>query len=91
MKTVFDIKIGFEKSHGSFAFDKNQDSEFLDFYCIFSSVPLVYNCEKKSYQWRVCFWGHISVIDESTNETVGAGMIGTPAWFSDLSSQNLSG
>ena len=30
--------------------------------------------------------GSFILIDESTNETVGAGMIGTPAWFSDLSS-----
>ena len=37
MKTVFDIKIDFEKSHGSYLFDKNTDSEFLDFFGVFSS------------------------------------------------------
>ena len=43
MKTVFDIKIDFEKSHGSFLYDKNTDSEYLDFFSIFSSLPLGYN------------------------------------------------
>ena len=43
MKTVFDIKIDFEKSHGSFLYDKNTDSEYLDFFSIFSTLPLGYN------------------------------------------------
>ncbi len=43
MKTVFDIKIDFEKSHGSYVFDKKTNTEFLDFYSMFSSLPLGYN------------------------------------------------
>ena len=43
MKTVFDIRIDFERSHGSFVFDKNTNEEFLDMFCMFSSLPLGYN------------------------------------------------
>ena len=43
MKTVFDIKIDFERSHESYLFDKNSNSEYLDFYGIFSSLPIGYN------------------------------------------------
>ena len=43
MKSVFDITIDFEKSHGSFLFDKKTNSEYLDFFSIFSSLPLGYN------------------------------------------------
>ena len=43
MKTIFDITIDFEKSHGSFLFDKKTNSEYLDFFSVFSSLPLGYN------------------------------------------------
>ena len=43
MNTVFDIRIDFMKSHGSYVFDKNTDDEFLDMFCMFSSLPLGYN------------------------------------------------
>jgi len=43
MKTIFDITINFEKSHGSFLFDKTTNSEYLDFFSVFSSLPLGYN------------------------------------------------
>ncbi len=43
MKTVFNIKIDFEKSHGSYVYDKNSQDEFLDFFGIFSSLPIGYN------------------------------------------------
>jgi len=42
-KTVFDIKIDFEKSHGSYLWDKKSQKEFLDFFGMFSSLPLGYN------------------------------------------------
>ncbi len=42
-KFVFDIKIDFEKSHGAYVWDKNSQSEFLDFFSMFSSLPLGYN------------------------------------------------
>lgn len=43
MKTVFNLKIDFERSHGSYLFDKNSQEEFLDFFGMFSSLPLGYN------------------------------------------------
>jgi len=43
MKTIFNITIDFEKSHGSFLFDKKSNSEYLDFFGVFSSLPLGYN------------------------------------------------
>jgi L-lysine 6-transaminase len=43
MKTVFDIKIDFKKSAGSYLYDKNTKSYFLDFFGMFSSLPLGYN------------------------------------------------
>lgn len=42
-RTVFNIKIDFEKSHSSYVFDKNSQKEFLDFFGIFASLPLGYN------------------------------------------------
>jgi len=41
--TVYDIKIDFEKSHGSYIYDKNRKEEFLDFLNMFSSLPIGYN------------------------------------------------
>ena len=43
MKTVFDIKIDFERSKGSYVFDKKTNSYFLDFFSMFSTLPLGYN------------------------------------------------
>ena len=42
-KTVYDIIIDFEKSHGSFLYDKNRGDQFLDFFSMFSTLPLGYN------------------------------------------------
>ena len=41
--SVFNIKIDFDKSQGSYIFDKNTDKEYLDFFGMFSSIPLGYN------------------------------------------------
>lgn len=44
MNIVFDeIIIDFEKSHGSYLVDKKTNKEYLDFYNMFSSLPLGYN------------------------------------------------
>ena len=43
MKTVFDFKIDFQKSKGSYVYDKNTEQYFLDFFGMFSSLPLGYN------------------------------------------------
>jgi len=41
--SVFNIKIDFEKSKGSYVFDKNTDKYYLDFMGMYSSLPLGYN------------------------------------------------
>jgi L-lysine 6-transaminase len=43
MKSVFDITIDFEKSHGSFVYDKKLNVEYLDLFSMYSSLPLGYN------------------------------------------------
>lgn len=43
VQSVFDITIDFEKSHGSYVFDKKSNKEFLDLFSMFSSLPLGYN------------------------------------------------
>ena len=39
----FPIKINFNKSHGSFLYDEETDREYLDFFGMYSSLPLGYN------------------------------------------------
>jgi len=41
--SVFKIKIDFEKSHGSYVFDKNTNTKYLDFMGMYSSLPIGYN------------------------------------------------
>lgn len=41
--TVFDVNIDFQKSHGSYLFDKKRGQYFLDFFSFWSSLPLGYN------------------------------------------------
>lgn len=43
MRTLFDLIIDFEKSSGSYLYDKNSRSKYLDLYSMFSSLPLGYN------------------------------------------------
>lgn len=42
-KSVFKIKIDFEKSHDSYIYDKNRQDYFLDFFGLYSTLPLGYN------------------------------------------------
>ena len=42
ISTVYDIKIDFEKSSGSYVYDKNTGNKFLDFLNMFSSLPIGY-------------------------------------------------
>lgn len=44
-RTVFDISIDFEKSHGSYVYDLKSGERFLDLFSMFSSLPLGYNHE----------------------------------------------
>ena len=41
--TFWNICLDFEKSHGSFLFDKNTNKNILDFFGMYSSLPLGYN------------------------------------------------
>ena len=41
--SIFNIKIDFEKSNGSYVFDKNSNKSFLDFFGMYASLPLGYN------------------------------------------------
>tara|TARA_R110002051_G_scaffold323794_1_gene418565 strand:- start:1279 stop:2436 length:1158 start_codon:yes stop_codon:yes gene_type:complete len=41
--SIFNIKIDFDKSHGSYIFDKNTKKYYLDFMGMYSSLPLGYN------------------------------------------------
>lgn len=41
--SIFNICIDFEKSHDSYIFDKNRQCYFLDFFGLYSSVPLGYS------------------------------------------------
>ncbi|MCX6168384.1 MAG: aminotransferase class III-fold pyridoxal phosphate-dependent enzyme [Ignavibacteriales bacterium] len=43
--TIFDIKVDFIKSHNSYVFDKNTQEEYLDFFSLYSSLPLGYSHE----------------------------------------------
>ena len=43
--TIFDIKVDFRKSHNSYVFDKNTQEEYLDFFNLYSSLPLGYSHE----------------------------------------------
>ena len=42
-KGIFNIRYGYKKSHGSYIFDKNTNEEYLDFFGMFSSIPIGYN------------------------------------------------
>ncbi len=56
MKTIFDIKIDFEKSKGSYVFDKNTNAYYLDFFNMYSTIPLGYNHPvfNKDFEKEVC-------------------------------------
>ncbi len=41
--SFWDMRIDFDKSHGSYLFDKNTNREYLDFFGMYSSLPLGYN------------------------------------------------
>jgi L-lysine 6-transaminase len=43
IRSVFDITIDFNKSHGSYVYDRKSNNTFLDLFSMFSSLPLGYN------------------------------------------------
>lgn len=44
-ETIFNIRIDFEKSHNSYLYDKNTHKYFLDFFGLYSTLPLGYSHE----------------------------------------------
>ncbi len=42
-KTMFKIKIDFDRSHDSYLYDKNRQKYFLDFFGLYATLPLGYN------------------------------------------------
>ncbi len=47
-KGIFNIRFDFKRSHGSYIFDKNTNREYLDFFGMYSSIPIGYNHPKLS-------------------------------------------
>lgn len=43
--SIFNIRIDFEKSHNSYIYDKNRKKYFLDFFGLYSTLPLGYSHE----------------------------------------------
>tara|TARA_R110000787_G_scaffold71112_5_gene158287 strand:+ start:2339 stop:3529 length:1191 start_codon:yes stop_codon:yes gene_type:complete len=41
--SIFNIKVDFEKSRGSYIYDNNTDKPYLDFFGMYASLPLGYN------------------------------------------------
>ena len=63
INTVFDISIDFKKSKGSYLFDKKSKKYFLDFFQMFSSLPLGYNHEifDKEFDEKVRHLTHLKM------------------------------
>ena len=60
---VFDIVIDFEKSRGSYLFDKKSNRYFLDFFSMFSSLPLGYNHKifDEKFQEKIKYISHLKM------------------------------
>lgn len=41
--SIFNIKVDFDKSQGSYVYDKNSNKSYLDFFGMYASLPLGYN------------------------------------------------
>jgi L-lysine 6-transaminase len=74
--SIFNIKVDFEKSQGSYVFDKRTNREYLDFFGMYASLPLGYNhgvFKQKSFIEEIIRCSHIKVtncefISEETEE-----------------------
>ena len=74
--SIFNIKIDFEKSLGSFIYDKNTKKSYLDFFGMYASLPLGYNHDifkTKEFQDEILRVSNIKVtncefISEETEE-----------------------
>tara|TARA_B110000008_G_C16978790_1_gene567359 strand:- start:1624 stop:2757 length:1134 start_codon:yes stop_codon:yes gene_type:complete len=72
IKSVFDIRIDFCKSKGSFLFDKKTNSSFLDLFSMFSSLPLGYNHDifDRNFDLEIKYISHLRMSNNlfSSNE-----------------------
>lgn len=63
VRSVFDIWIDFEKSQGSYVFDKKTNEPFLDLFSMFSSLPLGYNHEifSNEFDEKIKYISHLKM------------------------------
>jgi len=70
-RTVFDITIDFQKSHGSYLYDKKTNQYFLDVFSMFSSLPIGYNHEifDDEFDNRIRHISHLKMCNNLFNST----------------------
>ena len=62
--SIFNIKVDFEKSQGSYVYDKNSKKSYLDFFGMYASLPLGYNhptLTSKEFNDEILRCAHIKV------------------------------
>ena len=62
--SIFNIKINFQKSNGSYVYDDNTNQSFLDFFGMYASLPLGYNHEvfqQKDFKEDILRCSHVKV------------------------------
>jgi len=62
--SIFDIKINFQKSAGSYLYDDNTSRSYLDFFGMYASLPLGYNHEvfgDPDFLTEICRCAHTKV------------------------------
>jgi len=62
--SIFNIKVDFEKSQGSYVYDKNSNKSYLDFFGMYASLPLGYNhpvFKQTDFRQEVLRSAHIKV------------------------------
>lgn len=63
VRSVFDITVDFEKSHGSYLYDKKTEAYFFDMFSMFSSLPLGYNHKifSKEFDEKIKYISHLKM------------------------------
>ena len=62
--SIFNIKVDFEKSNGSYVYDKNSKKPYLDFFGMYASLPLGYNhpyLKSKEFNQEILRCAHTKV------------------------------
>jgi L-lysine 6-transaminase len=69
IRSVFDITIDFNKSHGSYLYDRKSNNNFLDLFSMFSSLPLGYNHPifDKSFDQKIRPVAHLKMCNNLFN------------------------